>query len=545
METLLCPWEASSFLFFSSNVPPLVHYSHFVSILAALVIGLYVFLSAPRTPVARLFLLLVTFFSAWTLLDLILWATNRPDVVMFTWSLQILFEPLTYGVAFYLYYNFLYEKWPAFKTNLLVAFLFLPIFSLLHSTFNLESLYLSSCEAAEGPIAKYYTHMVHAALILSIAFVAAHRIPTLANRGKRLVALFFGLGLVTFLLAFSSGTIIGSLTDDWVISQYGLFGMPVFAAFIAYCIVRFRAFNVKVITAELLVVALAIAVVSLIALQSITNVRIVAAVTFILVCVVGYLLIKNVRREIEQRILIQKQEQELEVANKQQENLLHFISHEVKGYLTDSQAGFASIVEGDLGAVSESVKTMSQKALANVRKGVTTIMEILDASNMKKGTVSYAKKQFDFRTAVTDTVAQLTPSAAEKKLIVKTTCGDHECMLTGDEEKLRQHVIRNLIDNAIKYTPAGTVEVALDKRGAVLRFSVKDSGIGVTPEDMKNLFTEGGHGKDSMKTNVHSTGYGLFIAKQIVDAHGGKIWAESEGSGKGSTFNVELPSFHA
>ncbi|HEY4498786.1 MAG TPA: ATP-binding protein, partial [Candidatus Paceibacterota bacterium] len=63
----------------------------------------------------------------------------------------------------------------------------------------------------------------------------------------------------------------------------------------------------------------------------------------------------------------------------------------------------------------------------------------------------------------------------------------------------------------------------------------------ITPEDMKLLFTEGGHGKDSIKVNVHSTGYGLFIAKQIVEAHKGKIWAESEGEGRGSRFIVEFP----
>ena len=59
---------------------------------------------------------------------------------------------------------------------------------------------------------------------------------------------------------------------------------------------------------------------------------------------------------------------------------------------------------------------------------------------------------------------------------------------------------------------------------------------------MKRLFTEGGHGKDSIRTNVHSTGYGLYIAKTIVEAHGGTIRAESEGAGRGSTFIVEFPT---
>ena len=70
---------------------------------------------------------------------------------------------------------------------------------------------------------------------------------------------------------------------------------------------------------------------------------------------------------------------------------------------------------------------------------------------------------------------------------------------------------------------------------------MKDTGIGITEEDKTRLFTEGGHGKDSQTINAHSTGYGLYIAKQITLAHGGTIRAESEGEGKGTTFFVELP----
>ena len=109
-------------------------------------------------------------------------------------------------------------------------------------------------------------------------------------------------------------------------------------------------------------------------------------------------------------------------------------------------------------------------------------------------------------------------------------------------------MLKNIIEKGVKYTPPGTIRVELTDgdpstplRTGKINFSVQDSGVGITPEDKQNLFTEGGHGKDSVKINVHSTGYGLFIAKQVVEAHGGKIWAESEGQGKGSKFIVEFP----
>ncbi len=231
---------------------------------------------------------------------------------------------------------------------------------------------------------------------------------------------------------------------------------------------------------------------------------------------------------------------ELAQANAAQENLLHFISHEVKGYLTKNQAAFAAIVAGDLGGASEALKQMAESALVDTRKGVDTVMDILDASNLKKGTVAYAKKPFDLRASLESVVQDLEPAAKAKGLSFALNPVGGTCTIMGDEDKLRRHVLRNLIDNSIKYTPSGSVNVSLTcgERASIV---VSDTGVGITPEDMQRLFTEGGHGAESIKVNVHSTGYGLYIAKQIAEAHGGSIKAESPGKGKGATFTLELP----
>lgn len=233
--------------------------------------------------------------------------------------------------------------------------------------------------------------------------------------------------------------------------------------------------------------------------------------------------------------------QELEQANKQQENLLHFISHEIKGYLTKGEAAFAEIVEDGL-EVPAPVKTLASGALAEMRRGVATVMDILDASNLKKGTVAFKKEPLDFRTLVEKVVSEQRPVAEQKGLVFDVQISHGKYDMQGDAEKLREHVVRNLTDNAIKYTPAGTIHIVLTGADGKIRFAVQDSGVGITPEDMVRLFTEGGHGKDAIKINVHSTGYGLFIAKQVVGAHDGRIWAESDGQGKGARFIVEFPA---
>ena len=321
-----------------------------------------------------------------------------------------------------------------------------------------------------------------------------------------------------------------------------IFTFP-FLVLTSYAIIKHRFLDVRVVATEIFVSFLVVVgIVQLAQTRGVLSEIFIQLSMFTGLIVASLLLIRSVLREIEQREVIQIQAQELEIANKQQEGLLHFISHEIKGYLTKSEAAFAAIVGGDYGQITAELQSMSQSALAEMRKGVATIMDILDASNLKKGTVSYAKVSFDFVKAVDEVVHELFASADQKGLslsFVRPSSGTYT--FEGDEDKIRRHVIRNVIDNSIKYTPQGTVRVELTNVVGKIRLAVTDTGVGITKEDMAHLFTEGGHGKDSIKVNVHSTGYGLYIAKQIVEAHGGRIWAESEGAGRGSRFIVEFP----
>lgn len=544
MEQLFCPWESPVYLFFSSNVPDLIYYSHATALIVAVGIGTFIFASNPRGAVQRLFLLLTIPFSIWVVLDIILWSTNRPDLVMFFWSLQVLLEPLTYVIALYLFYVFLYGRWPKLWVNLSVTLLIAPLIIFLPTTVNLESLLLSACEAIEGPLAKYYTYVVHAILTIAILFIAVRRIPQFETRTERVIASCFGVGLVIFLAAFSSGNIISSFTDDWVISQYGLFGMPVFMGLVAYAIVKFHAFNIKVLAAQALVLTLWLLIGSLLFVVQSNLSRLVAAITLLLVVIFGLMLVRSVKKEIEQREHIEQLAGALADTNKRQEGLLHFIGHEVKAFLTKDAGAFAALAEGDLGELPSTAKPFIEQALAQSRDGVRSVTDILTASNQKTGKITYNKEQFDLKEVATK-IAERAKSMAEGKGLTLSFSADESgapYTMSGDKEKIGENVLRNIVENSIHYTPSGSVSVSLKKENGKYVFAVKDTGVGITDEDKKRLFTEGGHGKDSQKVNAHSTGYGLYIAKNIVEAHGGTIRAESEGAGKGSTFTVELPA---
>jgi len=109
-----------------------------------------------------------------------------------------------------------------------------------------------------------------------------------------------------------------------------------------------------------------------------------------------------------------------------------------------------------------------------------------------------------------------------------------------DERKARQ-VILNLIDNSIKYTPSGHTYVDVTVKGKEVIVAVTDTGVGLEPGEADNLFKKFQRGAGISVINTEGVGLGLFVARKIIEAHGGKIWAESPGKGKGSTFAFSLP----
>ena len=537
----LCPWESAQYFVYSSNIPTLFFYSHIPAIIVAILIGLMVFFKSGKSKVGITLLIVNLLFSLWCLFDLILWATNRPDVVMFFWALQILFEPLVYLLCFYLIYVFLKNKDLDTGWKFFGIFLYSPIVLLLPFEFNLIGVDLSYCTAIEGFIAQYYTYAFEATLILSILIFIIWEFRKIVDRNKRKEIVILGFGIILFLVAFSSGNIIGSFTENWTLAQAGLIGMPLFTIFLAYLFVRFHTFNIKVFATQVLMVSIWFLVLGILLIRQIENVRIITAITLILVTIAGDILIKSVKKEIEQKEELEGLNVELQDLLKQRESLMHLINHKVKGSFTRSKFIFAGILDGTFGEISTEIKKMATQGLESDDTGIKTIDLVLNAANMQKGTVKYDLKELDLKDVILKIIADKTDQAETKNLVIEKNIQEGGYKILGDSIWLKE-AINNLIENSIKYTKEGKITVNLENKEGKVILSVKDTGVGLTTEDKNILFTEGGRGKDSMKMNVDSTGYGLYSVKLILDAHKGRVWAESEGKDKGSTFFIELPA---
>jgi signal transduction histidine kinase len=247
----------------------------------------------------------------------------------------------------------------------------------------------------------------------------------------------------------------------------------------------------------------------------------------------------------EQNLELARLYKQVDALNKQRESLVHLVTHKVKGSFTRSKYIFAGIIDGTFGDISPEIKKYAQQGLDSDNMGIETVDLVLNADNLQKGTIKYDMQPIDFKDIVLKTVEEKRIPIEMKGLKIETEVKDGkengQYNVLGDAIWLKE-VVHNLIENSTKYTKEGKITLSLEKRENKILLSVKDTGVGITEEDKKNLFTEGGRGKESVKVNVDSTGYGLYSVKLIVEAHKGRVWAESEGSNKGSTFYVELPA---
>jgi signal transduction histidine kinase len=396
------------------------------------------------------------------------------------------------------------------------------------------------CEATNNDFLTHYKLGVEMLVVGLIMLVAALALINGDKRRRKQISIV-SLALVLFLTVFASAEYIASTTAVYEFHLYSLFVLPVFLAMIIYAITNLKVFAFRTFGTQLLVGVLLIMVGSQFFFLQDTTDQALTIITFGLSSFLAITLLRNVKREDEARQHIERLAGELKLANEGQSQLIHFINHQIKGYLSKARMIFAELLtDSDYGPMSEPAKKMLETGKSSLKEGVDFVQQILRASNIDKGTFAYEMNEINFKDIVHDVAEEMKGVAEGRGLEYKVEIADGEYKMNGDQNQLRE-AIKNFIDNSIRYTPAGTITVKLSREGDKARFVVEDTGIGLSDEVKPKLFTRGGKSKESLKVNINSTGYGLAIVRSITDAHHGRVWAESEGEGKGSTFYMELP----
>ena len=362
---------------------------------------------------------------------------------------------------------------------------------------------------------------------------------------------FFSLGLFIF---FISNIIFNILLPIFFGNArfyfFGDYSTLIILGFTAYAIIKYQLFNIKIVITELLVFAVWIFLLFRLLLSETIKDWFINGSLLALIVVFGILLIRSVVKEVKQREELGCLANELKAANqklleidKLKTGMFSFVSHQIKTPMAVIKGFSQLLYENSYGDLPQKAKEAVGRIKDACDRLINLTNDFLDLRKIEEGKMDYQFTEINIVDLVKSVIDDLRLPAQNKGLeMIFEEPKDAKIMIKADEQRLRQ-VIQNLIDNSIKYTEKGWIKISLEsivdnqqQKNVIIK--VADSGIGISKESLPNLFDEFVRAKETR--TIKGTGLGLYIAKQIIEAHQGEIWAESEGEGKGSQFYVKL-----
>jgi len=262
----------------------------------------------------------------------------------------------------------------------------------------------------------------------------------------------------------------------------------------------------------------------------------------------GIGVIEDITARIESEEALKKYAEDLATANEELKSLdlmkdrfLSNVSHELKTPLTSIKGYTELIYDESLGTLSEQQKEVERTVLRNANRLKRLVDSLLYISRVQSGNVQYLFEPISVVEIVEMTLQDLKIQIENKKLTVEKDIADNIPNINGDRDKLTD-MLTNIVDNSIKFTPeGGLLKFTIEEEDEFIHIVLKDNGIGIPPDMIPMLFQRFYQIDASRTRKYGGTGLGLYICKEIVTAHKGKIWVKSEGENKGTEMHIQLP----
>jgi signal transduction histidine kinase len=565
--TFVCPDSQSIFLGLLDPriAPHLLFYSYLPIIFVSLFFGFFVLFKDKFSLQSKLLLSISISFSLFLLNEIVQWIAAPVSFAFLGWNMAPFFQIMVWNFSIYFFCVYLYKKALSAKNTIILLSFSLPVLVLLPTRLNFSHFVLDVCEGRIGPL-WYYLYSFEVVSIIFLMWLgfkkyrAEHEDKKLK---KQILLLTLGISffLLIFFLSNISGEILknyGEIFKTYQINLIGPVGMVFFLGLLAYLIVKYKAFNIKLIATQALVAALIIGIGSqFFFIQNTTNI-ILNGVTLALVLSFGYMLVKSVKLEVQRKEELQSLSDQLSDANaklrqldKAKSEFISIASHQLRTPLT-SIKGFGSLLlEGTYGEVPEAQRGALEKIYISNERLIQLVEDLLNISRIEAGRMEFDFQEAQIEDLVQEAVQTLELSAKAKNLYLhweKPAIAMPKLKI--DITKIKE-VISNMVDNSIKYTQKGGITGKLEANTVwdtehkdhkeSVRVIVSDTGIGMDAEELAMIFEKFQRGKQVSHYHTDGTGLGMFIGRKIVAEHKGKIWAESDGKGKGSRFILELP----
>lgn len=230
-----------------------------------------------------------------------------------------------------------------------------------------------------------------------------------------------------------------------------------------------------------------------------------------------------------------------EEANRTKSEFLANMSHELRTPL-NSIIGFSDLIaEGAPGPLTEKQARYIEFISVSGKNLLRIINDILDLSKAEAGKIELNREEFRISNSVDKVISTMLPQTKEKKITLSHKPETRALTAYADPSKFEQ-ILYNLLSNATKFTPeGGSIDVFSEKEGEMVRVTVRDTGIGISEENLNKIFNPFVQIDSSMKRSFEGTGLGLALVKKFVEMHGGNIRVESK-LGEGTAFTFELPA---
>ena len=251
---------------------------------------------------------------------------------------------------------------------------------------------------------------------------------------------------------------------------------------------------------------------------------------------------KTLQKEVERQTKSLKEANiRLEQLDKAKSEFISLASHQLRTPLSIIKGYISMILEGAWGEVNQKQKECLEKVYLSNERLIKLVEDLLAVSRIESGRLEFDLQALALDNLTESIVKEFSQLAAKKGLYLKYLKPKKPLpKVKADPLKIRQ-VIQNLIDNAIHYTNKGGATIRLKAKKDKVRFSIQDTGIGISSKEQVTLFEKFSRGKGVTRMHTEGTGLGLYLAAKLIQAHQGRIWVKSEGEGKGSTFCFELP----
>ncbi|MCF7831830.1 MAG: hypothetical protein K9M36_03025 [Candidatus Pacebacteria bacterium] len=540
-------WESTN------SLHTIAYYSHFVPVIAALVLAFFVYKKSDSKILAHVFMLFVGAFSLWLLLDVVAWTSQNYYLIHFVWSLLDYINIVFYLAGFYLFWLIVKKKDIATWLKFVMFAIQIPALYLIFQELTVIGFDQTWCESIEGSFVSLYKVIVEIVVILAIiVLTVVSLIKEWSIKGKKVLIVAFGFLL--FFVIFAITEYIAVQTGFYEINLYGLFSLPVFIAIIVFSITNLGIFDFRILGTQVITVMLIILIAAQFLFLDKTSDKILNSFTLVLSFIFGMLLLLNVKKEESQKQEIEllaknlaSSNDNLYVANEKLKELdklktefLSLATHQLRSPLTAIKGYTSMILDNSYGAFSETLKEPLTRIFQSTQNLAKVIEDFLNVSKIEQGGMKYQFVQLNIIKLLSQMVKELEVLAQGRGLDLKiqNTLSESEIVF-GDEQKLRQ-VFLNFIDNAIKYTISGSILVRIVLADINhIRVDIIDTGAGISAEDKSKLFQKFGR-TQSGRLNTGGSGLGLYLAKKIIADHKGEIVVESEGVGKGTTFSVIL-----